>query len=112
MTEFPITDNDGLVQSTCKTDEILRLLADASRRRVVVSLENVEKNRIHREQLAQRLALPHEDETISGWERALHYIHLPLLADTGLIEYDRQEGTIRHYHCERLSDVLAAVDPE
>ena len=112
MTEFPITDNDGLVQSTCKTDEVLRLLADASRRRVVVSLENCESNWIHREQLAQRLGVPHEDETISGWERDLHHIHLPLLEDMGLIEYDSQEGMIRHYRCERLSDILTAVDPQ
>jgi len=112
MTEFPITDNDGLVQSTCGTDEVLRLLADASRRRVVVSLENCENNWIHREQLAQRLVVPHEDETSSGWERDLHHIHLPLLEDMGLTEYDRQEGMIRHYRCERLSDILTAVDPQ
>ena len=112
MTEFPITDNDGLVQSICETDEVLRLLADASRRRVVVSLANCESNWIHREQLAQRLAVANEDETVSSWERDLHHVHLPLLEDTGVVGYDRREGTIRYYHCDVLSDVLDAVGSE
>ncbi|MFA9418434.1 ArsR family transcriptional regulator [Natrinema sp. HArc-T2] len=112
MTEFPITDDDGLVQCTCGTDKMLRLLADASRRRVVASLKNCEDNWIHREQLAQRLSEPHEDGAVSSWERDLHHVHLPLLEDVGLIEYDRQAGTVRHYQCDILSDVLDTVDPE
>ncbi|MFD1562498.1 ArsR family transcriptional regulator [Haloarchaeobius amylolyticus] len=112
MTEFPITDDDGLVQCACEADEILRLLADASRRRVVESLANYEDTWIHREQLAQRLAGSHEEEPINNWERDLHHVHLPMLEDTGIIEYDRQEGTVRHYQCDGLADVLDAVEPE
>ncbi len=110
MIEFPITDGRGLAQCSSETDEVLRLLADASRRRVIVSLMNCEDDWIHREQLAQRLALPHEDETVSRWGRDLHHVHLPLLEDTGLIEYDRRNGTIRYYQCDVVCDVLDAID--
>ncbi len=112
MTEFPIMNEDGLVQCTCETDEILRLLADASRRQVVVLLENCDNNWIHADQMAQRLSLTCNVGTISELERDLHHIHLPMLEDTGLIEYDRQDRVVRYYHCEVIENVLDVIDPD
>jgi len=112
MTEFSITDENGLVQSTCETDEILRLLADASRRQVVVLLENCDSNWIRVDQMAQQLSMRCDDETISSWKRDLHHVHLPMLEDTGLIEYDRQDRVVRYYHCEVIANVLDVIDSE
>ncbi|TMT81619.1 ArsR family transcriptional regulator [Haloterrigena sp. H1] len=112
MTEFPITDEDGLVQCTCETDELLRLLADASRRRVVVLLENCDSNWIRIDQMAQLLSMTCDGESVSGWKRDLHHIHLPMLEDTGVIEYDRQDNVVRYYHCDVITDVLDAIDSE
>ena len=112
MTEFPITDDDGLVQCTCGTDELFRLLTDASRRRVIALLENLESNWIRVGQMAQQLSMTRKEEIISEWERELHHIHLPMLEDTGLIEYDRQGRVVRYYRCETIADILAVIDSE
>jgi|GEM_PF-1041019 len=112
MTEFPITDNDGLVQCTCEIDELFRLFTDASRRRTIALLENLENNWIRVGQMAQRLSMPRKDETATDWERDLHHIHLPMLEDTGLIDYDRQGKVVRYYHCETVGEILSVIDSD
>ena len=110
MSECPITDEDGLVRCTCETDEILRLLADASRRRVIVLLENRDSNRIHVDRMAQQLSMTTDTKTIRGWKRNLHHRHLPMLEEVGLIEYDSQARVVRYFHCEAITNVLDVID--
>ena len=110
MSEFPITDDDGLVQCTCKTGDLLRLLADASRRQVVAALENHDSNRMHVDRLAQQLAMTAEAQTSSDWRRDLHHCHLPMLEDVGVIDYDTHDRLVRYYHCDMLTTVLDVIE--
>ena len=112
MTEFPITDEDELTQCTCGTDELFRLLTDASRRRAIALLENLERNWIRVGEMAQRLSMTREDETVTDWERELHHIHLPMLENTGLIDYDRQGRVVRYYHSETVGEILSVLDSD
>lgn len=110
MSEFPITDEDGLVRCTCETDDLLRLLADASRRRVIVLLENYDSNRIHVDRMAQQLSMTAGNTTAREWHRRLHHRYLPMLEDVGLIEYDSQAKVVRYFDCEVITDVLDVID--
>jgi len=110
MTECLITDEDGVVQGSCGLDDVFRLLANARRREIVAVLDASDANWIERDRL---LADPSgTDDGMEAIEArdALHHVHLPMLEDLGLIEYDRQSGAIRYYQCQLLSSVLAAID--
>ncbi|WP_328821486.1 DUF7344 domain-containing protein [Natronorubrum halalkaliphilum] len=89
-------------------DEIFRLLCDSRRRRIVTTLEACERNRVQTPELLSWVT--REEATVESWRRELYHVHLPMLDDVGLADYDRQDEMIRYYHCELVSDVLDVID--
>jgi len=110
MTECLITDEDGVAVGSCELDDVFRLLANARRRKIVAVLDSIDANWIERDRLLVDLASTDDSMDATEVRNALHHVHLPMLEDLELIEYDRQSETIRYYQCELLSSVLAAID--
>ncbi|WP_394742864.1 ArsR/SmtB family transcription factor [Natronococcus roseus] len=106
MSECPILDENGIVYRTCEADEVLRVLASARRREIVSELEASDENWITVDELARAISATGDD----GWEGELHHVHLPMLRDIGLVDYDRHGRTVRYYRCDLVSSVLEAVD--
>ncbi len=48
--------------------------------------------------------------TEDDWALELAHVHLPLLEDRGLVEYDARTETIRYYECELVSNVLGSIE--
>lgn len=111
MHECPIVDEDGIVRCGCSTDDVLRLLADARRRRILALLE-AEGGRIDVETVIATLAAMVDDRDVESWKAEFFHAHLPALEDGKLVDYDRRNGTIRYHRCGLVSDVLAAIETE
>jgi len=110
MTEYQIDDENGITHCTCSVDEILRLLVDSRRRTIVSVLETTERNWITLSELVLQCSSM-EAPTVD-WQRELYHVHLPLLDDLGLVDYDKHDEMIRYYQCELVSEVLDVVDPD
>ncbi|MDG5820549.1 ArsR family transcriptional regulator [Natronococcus sp. A-GB7] len=108
MSECPLLDENGIVHRTCETDDVLRTLASARRREIVSVLEASDENWITVDELARAVSATGDD----GWEGELHHVHLPMLGEIGLVDYDRHGRTVRYYRCDLVSSVLEAVDAE
>lgn len=108
MTERQIVDETGVVQSRCETGDVLRLLADSRRRRIVAALNQGEDDWVDVETLRRRVA--DDVESPVDWETELHHVTLPMLDDMGLVEYDRRSGAVRCYRCELVQRVLEATE--
>ena len=110
MTECQIEDENGIAHRTCSVDEILRLLVDSRRRTIISVLETTEENWIPLAELVSECSS--RESTAVDWHLELHHVHLPLLDDLGLADYDRHDEMIRYYQCELVSEILDIVDPE
>lgn len=71
------------------TDALYRVLANPIRRRVLRYLQ--EHSRATRGELADTLADPEPRAQI---ELGLHHVHLPALADVGLVAFNAGDGTV------------------
>lgn len=86
---------------TCSDDAAFRLLADETRRFVLSHLDGSD-DRVRLADLAERVAAweagkPVAEVTEDERETAeieLHHKHLPMLADAGILEYDRETRTL------------------
>lgn len=112
MSECPIVDEDGTEHRTCNADDLFRLLADSRRREIVSALEADENNRVDVDSLIRSELTTGDETDTTVLERELYHIHLPMLEDVGLIDYDGHSETIRCYRCDALSSVLDAVSVE
>ncbi|SER86295.1 hypothetical protein SAMN04489841_4734 [Natrinema salaciae] len=110
MIRCPIIDRDGVERCACNADDILGLLANARRRAVVSVLETTDDDWIGFDRLVAALSAETADVSAETWRIELHHVHLPMLEELGVIEYDGHAGTIRYYRCELLVDVLTAVE--
>ncbi|MDG5760207.1 ArsR family transcriptional regulator [Natronococcus sp. A-GB1] len=86
-------------------DEILRVLADERRRDIVAALDGAAESWITTDELSRSIG-------DAGWEGELFHVHLPMLRDAGLLDYDEREGLIRYYRCDLVSAVLDTVEHE
>lgn len=89
-------------------DELFRLLAERRRRQVAAHLV------VRGEPVSLGALVDHLGGTL-GTERrsveiALVHVDLPWLSDSGVVEYDRHERTIRPG--PELDDVVPYIDPE
>ena len=89
-------------------DDLFALLADEPRRRVLVSLLDVESGVVTLEEAALTrgaaaraggsapvgLAGEKSVDDVSPAEVALRHVHLPKLAEADLIDWDREAGTV------------------
>jgi len=91
----PQIDPDASVD----TDELFDLLSNARRRRVLAVLHRADGDAATLEELAERVVAPNADDGSGDREAAaisLHHVHLPKLADCGVIEYDARNETVRY----------------
>lgn len=110
MTRCPIIDRNGVERCTCDVDDVLDFLADARRRAVVSALQAAGDDWIDFDRLVAAVADETPDANAETLRIDLHHVHLPMLEDRGIIDYDSRAGTIRYYRCELIADVLAAVE--
>ena len=109
MSECPIVDEDGGVRSRCDVNDLLRILADPRRREIVSALETYEDNWTDVDTLHGSLLTTSGKTNSSNWETEIRHVHLPMLEDVGLIDYDGYSETIRYYRCDLVSDLLDAI---
>lgn len=101
----------GEVSPLLAEDEFYLALAARTRRRVLGYL--LERDRATVDELAEVLSgwettpgAPVASDTYPQYHIALHHIHLPHLADVGLVTYDRQEG---HVSPANLDDPIGEI---
>jgi hypothetical protein len=81
------------------------VLGDPRRRSALQELSTLADDEVNFETLVDRLAAREavDRDRLAG---NLHHIHLPKLADLGVITYDAETREITHHTC-RVADVLA-----
>lgn len=103
-------EGDGL-------DETLSTLA-ARRRRLLVTVLRDERRPMPRAELAEELLRRESGgDGVGPRERArvvasLHHVHLPMLADAGLIDYDRDADRVAYADHPALEEVFSIVQGE
>lgn len=73
--------------------DILRVLKDGERREVYEFLRTFPRRTMALEELAEHVA---EGEETTGLETRLYHVHLPKLAEVGLIEFEPKRGRLRY----------------
>lgn len=94
---------------------LFRLVMDDDRRKILFALRAAPPDSMSVDELATRVVQfdPTSDLTpthLEGLRRDLHHVHVPKLADVGVIEFDRRSQTIRYRPCDPLADVLDVVE--
>lgn len=99
-------------------DTCLQLVSDQQRRCVLQHLRNRPAERIAVEALTEAVAhTEYSDEAKAEREREqiaiqLSHTHLPRFADHGVIDYDREGGTVRYQPNERVESLLDSLPQE
>lgn len=94
-----------------RVDGVLSLLSDAERRGVVEYFGRTADETATLEELSAYLerAAPETDGGEPAAETAkarLHHVHLPKLADRGVVDYDPRSGEVRYCPDERVEAVV------
>ncbi|RKD89295.1 DUF7344 domain-containing protein [Halopiger aswanensis] len=97
-------------------DTVYVILADASRRHALQYLlahrDRVPVSRLAAELAALKRGIPSEDVTTDQQHDAfleLQHVHLPMLSDSGVVEWDRDEGDVTF---TPLLELLAEALPD
>lgn len=91
--------------SDARVEQVAKVLTDARLRAVLDALSSMD-DRVHVDALAERLrARGHGDDDLAA---RLHHVHLPRLADIGVIAYDAAENCIEHQEW-RVADLLSVA---
>ncbi|THE63439.1 ArsR family transcriptional regulator [Salinadaptatus halalkaliphilus] len=104
------TDDEKPVQSPANPNEVLRLLANDRRRQIVTVLDAWNESVIHFEELQQQLSSEFESSDSDNWLLQLRHVHLPILEQAGLVEYDGRNRTIWYDDCELVTEVLTVIE--
>lgn len=79
-----------------RVDAVLSALAHARRRTVLSLLADAGTEGLELADLAARVAADSSEETPRVAETGLRHVHLPVLADAGLVEYDPDSGVAKY----------------
>lgn len=88
-----------------RVQRVQEVLADPHRRNVLRELAALAGEDVRFERLVERIA-QYESEDSERIASDLHHIHLPKLANLGVITYDPATRHITHHTC-RVADVLS-----
>lgn len=100
------------MDATDQVDSELKVIASRERRKVVDHFLTADTEVASVEVLSCKLArakvddAPGEAPSTETVKAALHHVHLPKLADHGLVEYDAQSGTVRYRPDERVEALV------
>jgi len=93
----------GNIDAHERIDRSYRLLSDVRRRRVLYALQATDAIAVDR--LAETLVRSGLAENRERAAASLAHTHLPMLADAGVIEYERETGTVA------ADDGVARLEP-
>ncbi|AXG06122.1 ArsR family transcriptional regulator [Haloplanus rubicundus] len=99
-------------------DACLRLVADRHRRRVIHHLRHEATGATAFEDLVDQLQGHSPDskdgplQTREELAIQLHHVHLPTLADHGVVEFEHRSGAVRYRPDERVERVLDSLPEE
>lgn len=94
-----------------RPDDVLTLLADAHRRSIIAYFRSSGSDDATLTDLAAHVC-EQSDEHVEPVTSRLHHVHLPRLADAGVVEYDPRSETVRYRgtdDVEQLMDCLATL---
>lgn len=77
----------------CSLERICKILSHPTRRTLLRQLRNVETTTVRA--AAGSLAEAERIEEVERVETMLHHVHLPKMADAGILDYDPETGAIR-----------------
>lgn len=113
-------DGEDEPEASLSKDEMTDLLADRHRRSLLeylaaeadptVALDDAAAY-VTAQAAAETDSQPHEDDV----KASLHHRHIPRLAESGLVDFDEHNETIRYHENERLEafhERLQDYDPE
>lgn len=90
-----------------ETTTVLRILADADRRRLLRLLTDA-GGPVPVERIADSIDAGHAETEVCDYGRiSLHHTHLPMLREAAVVEYDADRGTVDYRTTPLLEDVLA-----
>lgn len=92
-------------------DALFRALANECRRELVSVLERRATSHVDVETLAHQLAATGAvDDRTAVTE--LHHVHLPMLDEAGVLEYDHERGVVEYLGSRTACRLLSIVDGE
>lgn len=103
---------------TVSTEEALALLSDGRRRQVLRHLIGTGGSAVELTGLIDGITSGEprvEGEYGPAAHRVrtrLHHVHLPKLAEAGIVEYDPQSATVRYHRSVRIERLLSVVADE
>ncbi|WP_436908949.1 ArsR/SmtB family transcription factor [Halosimplex marinum] len=95
------------------TEELLTAVADPKRRKILRYLRDTDEEVISVEELTDALA--DDCDTAAGRDQfriSSQHVHLPKLADAGILAFDPRSGTVRYAGNERVAKLLRFVTEE
>lgn len=97
------------------TDTLYRLLADERRRQLLSFLSDRAGEPVSVDRLVDEVAENERPDPGPANHRDrvaidLHHVHLPKLADTGVVEHDPLDGTVTYEGPESIAILLDAAD--
>ncbi len=90
------------------TDRLFGLLRERERRQSVAFLRDAD-GAVAVSTLAEHVAAGGDDRAVRRTLVGLDHVHLPRLEAAGVVEYDRDAGTVRYRRDERLEALLAVA---
>ena len=94
------------------TEELLTALADPRRRELLRYLQDVDGEAVSVTELAAAVTGGGESGEYTDLHIGLQHVHLPKLADTGVLSFDARSGVVRYTGDERVSKLLEFVATE
>ena len=109
--EWAVTDGGERLS----LDAVLELLANIQRRAILSRLHDESDHAVSLQDLVTHLVRLEADQIgeqpgYDHIEAIILHVHLPKLADAGVVEYDAQSEQLRYWPNERLEHWLALVE--
>lgn len=108
----------GATEST-HLDSVFEVLSCRRNRDIIYSLTQINEEVIERSQLVDAIRTIEEKypgttgpSTEDRIKTRLHHVHLPLLSEAGIIDYDPRQGTVRYVEISTLEGWLNALQQE